>query len=135
MLTIRPRICAGDTSAIYMGESMDAMPTPMPAANLAEIKNERLCANDMARDEKRNMRPDNNKAGFRPYFSETLPARMHPAMHPKANEPVVNPSQYAFRPNCDFKNGSAPEITAKSNPNRYPPKAEIRDINKIYPVL
>jgi hypothetical protein len=56
-------------------------------------------------------------------------------MHPSANEPVVNPSQYASRPNAVFRKGSAPEITAKSNPKRYPPIAEINEINSIYLTL
>jgi hypothetical protein len=56
-------------------------------------------------------------------------------MQPNANEPVVNPSQYASRPNCVFKKGSAPDITAKSKPNRYPPNAEIIEISTIYPKL
>jgi hypothetical protein len=30
--------------------------------------------------------------------------------------------------NCVRKKGSAPDITAKSNPNRYPPNAEIKEM-------
>jgi hypothetical protein len=48
-------------------------------------------------------------------------------MAPSARLPVAKPSQYSLRLNSSFKKGSAPDITAKSNPNKYPPKAEIKD--------
>jgi hypothetical protein len=118
-----------------MGDNIEAIPTPTPAIKRAAINEKSVGANAIANEDKAKMHPEIIRAALRPRFSESLPASKHPRMHPSASEPVVNPSQYAFRPNSVFKKGSAPEITAKSNPKRYPPRAEIRQINSIYRIL
>jgi len=116
--TIRPRICAGEISAIYKGDNIDAIPTPAPAKNLAIIKISLVGAIAIAIEERANKDAAVNRPGRRPYFSATHPATRQPAIAPKARHPVVKPSQYSFKPNCSFKNGNAPDITAKSKPNK-----------------
>src|SRR5665647_3611320 len=135
MATIRPRICAGEISAIYIGDSIDAIPTPMPAQNLEAIKISLVGENAIAKEERAKMAAAVNKPGLRPYLSETTPATRQPMIAPNARLPVANPSQYALRANCFCKKGNAPEITAKSNPNKLPPKAEIKEMPRMYVVL
>ena len=115
---MRPRICAGAISAMYKGDNMDAIPTPAPAKKRAIIKISLEGAIAIATDERVNKDAAVNRPGRRPYFSVTHPATRQPAIAPKARQPVVKPSQYSFKPNCSFKNGNAPEITAKSKPNK-----------------
>jgi hypothetical protein len=44
-------------------------------------------------------------------------------MQPKASEPVRKPSQTGVSSKLGVRRkGNAPDITAKSNPNKYPPK-------------
>ena len=116
--TIRPRKGAGETSAMYIGDIIDAIPTPIPATKRNAINKVRLAEKAIAKEEMAKMAAAVSKDGLRPYFSDRLPASKQPAMQPNANTPVVNPSQYSFNPNCSLKNGNAPEITAKSNPNK-----------------
>src|SRR5512145_2928458 len=109
---------------MYMGDSTEAIPTPTPAQKRAQMNTLKLGANAMAIDEIANVAAATNNPGRRPYLSARLPAAKHPAMAPNANEPVVNPSPTASSPNWLRKNGNPPVITAKSNPNRYPPIAD-----------
>jgi hypothetical protein len=87
------------------------------------------------RDEIPKMAAAIRSPGLLPFLSAILPAVIHPIMAPKARLPVANPSQYSLSPNFICKKGSAPEITAKSKPNKYPPKAEIKERARIYPEL
>jgi len=91
--TRRPLMAAGAISEIYMGDSIDAIPTPAPAANLATRKRSRLGANAMASEETANNAAASIRPGLRPYLSATCPANMQPAMAPMANMPVAKPSQ------------------------------------------
>jgi hypothetical protein len=92
--------------------------TPIPAQNRVAIKTSLDGEKAIPREEIAKMAAAINKPGFRPYLSETHPAIKQPAIAPKARLPVANPSQYAFSSNCFCRNGNAPEITAKSNPNK-----------------
>ena len=69
---------------------------------------------------------------FLPFLSAILPAEIQPTIAPNAKLPVAKPSQYSLRLNLSFKKGNAPDITAKSNPNKYPPNAEIKDKARMY---
>jgi len=73
-----------------------------------------------------------NNPGLPPFLSAILPAAIQPTIAPNAKLPVAKPSQYSLRLNFTFKKGNAPDITAKSNPNKYPPSAEIKDKARIY---
>ncbi len=52
-------------------------------------------------------------------------------MQPKAKDPVKKPSHHGLSINSVLKKGNAPDITAKSNPNKYPPNADIKEIPRI----
>ena len=132
MATILPLRCAGEISAIYMGDNTDAIPTPAPAQNLEKINKPSVGAKAIPKEEIKKTPAAKRRAGLLPTLSEYVPANRHPAIAPSAGLPVANPSQYAFSPNCLCKKGSAPEITAKSNPNRYPPKADMNEMAIIF---
>src|SRR5690349_7327207 len=91
--TILPLRCAGEISAMYIGESIDAIPTPRPAQHLAAINKSREGAKAIASDEPAKIKAANNKPGRRPYLSATVPAIRQPNMAPNAKLPVANPSQ------------------------------------------
>src|SRR5688572_17570573 len=128
MATLRPRTDAGETSAIYMGLNIEAMPTPIPAANRMAINTVREPDSAMPIDDKANMIAAVISPGRRPYLSASAPAIKQPTIQPNAREPVRNPSHQGVKPNMVRKKGKAPEITAKSNPNKYPPRAEINEM-------
>ena len=107
---------------------MEAMPTPIPATNLEKMKKSLVLEKAIAREEIKNKAAAANKPGFRPQRSAILPADKQPTMQPNASDAVAKPSQYSLRLNLSFKKGKAPAITAKSNPNKYPPSAEINEI-------
>ena len=69
---------------MYMGESMDAMPTPIPATKRAAIKISLLGEKAIAREDKANKAADNISPGLRPYLSDILPAMRQPKMAPNA---------------------------------------------------
>ena len=119
MATILPLKCAGEISAIYIGDSMEAMPTPIPAQNLDAIKISLVGEKAIAKDERAKITAAINNPGLRPYLSATIPATTQPAIAPNARLPVAKPSQYSFSSNCFCRKGNAPAITAKSNPNKY----------------
>src|SRR5687767_14102695 len=103
-LTILPLSFAGEISAIYIGDSSEAMPTANPAKKRAVIKNVMEVAAAISRDETVNTSAAIINETLLPKRSEDLPAYTQPAMQPNANEAVVNPSWYALRLKCDFRN-------------------------------
>ena len=94
--TRRPRIRAGATSAMYMGDCIEAIPTPTPPMIRATINSTKLrgTAEPMAETAKRTA--ENNNATFRPYRSLSTPAHEAPNMHPtraqEAAQPVISAS-------------------------------------------
>jgi hypothetical protein len=126
--TILPLVSGGDNSAIYIGDNIDAIPTPTPARQRKAMKEFLPSARAIAIEEMKNMSAANKSPGLRPYRSEMLPAIRQPKMHPIASDAVAKPSQYSSSPKLSFKKGNAPEITAKSKPKRYPPSADINDM-------
>src|SRR5690606_26541710 len=97
---------------------MDAMPTPIPAANRMQIKLVKLSEKAIPNDDTAKINAASNNPGLRPYLSASDPAAKQPTMHPNANDPVRKPSHHALRSKAVRRNGSAPEITAKSKPKR-----------------
>ena len=90
------------------------------------------CLERMNNDEIQKTKAAINNPGLLPFLSAILPAAIQPTIAPNAKLPVAKPSQYSLRLNLSFKKGNAPEITAKSNPNKYPPNAEIKDKARMY---
>src|SRR5215210_5213268 len=133
--TLRPRIFAGDISAMYIGLNIEAIPTLIPAAERIVKKTGSDEENAMPNDEAVKMRAAVISPGLRPRRSESLPAIRQPTIQPRAREPVKNPSETGVSPNAVRRKGRAPEITAKSKPNKYPPNADIKDIPRMYLLL
>src|SRR6478736_1211543 len=100
---------------MYMGDNIEAIPTPMPAANRDIIKKSRFGANAINNEDIPNTKAASSNPGFLPFAAAILPDKMQPIIAPRAKLPVAKPSQYSLRLNSVFKKGSAPEITAKSN--------------------
>jgi len=118
-----------------MGHNMEAMPTPIPAINLIMIKKDRPKDKAIPTEDTANITAASIKPGLLPYLSASLPAIRQPTMQPRAREPVRNPSHTESSINWGRKKGRAPEITAKSNPNRYPPSADMKEMPIIYRLL
>src|SRR5688572_24953568 len=117
---------------MYMGDNIEAMPTPIPAKKRAAIKKSLFGENAIPREDIPNTAAAINSPGLRPFLSASLPALTQPIMAPRARLPVANPSQYSLRSNFSFRKGRAPDITAKSKPNKYPPSAEMKDKARMY---
>ena len=81
-LTIRPRIFAGLTSAIYIGASADATPIPMPPIKRAILNNVKSSANPVAIADTVNSTADTISNGLRPNLSAAPPATIAPKRHP-----------------------------------------------------
>src|SRR6185312_6113851 len=116
--TFRPLTWAGETSAMYIGLNIEAMPTPMPAAKRMVIKKLNPFEKAIPADDTAKMKAASNKPGLRPYLSVKPPANKQPAIQPNPSEPVKKPSFHTSSTNSVLKKGNAPEITAKSKPNR-----------------
>lgn len=117
---------------VYRGLSIEAIPTPIPAQKRMATKKIKLGAIAMPNEERAKIRAAVINPGFRPKRSARDPATRQPNIQPNAREPVRKPSHQAFKANTVLRKGSAPAMTAKSKPKRYPPKAEIKDIRRIY---
>src|SRR5687768_9265696 len=118
MATLRPRMDDGEISAMYMGDSIEAIPTPIPAINRMSEKMDNPGARAMPREDRAKMPAAIINPGRRPRRSANEPATKHPTIQPNAKVPVRKPSHQAFKLNSARKKGNAPAITAKSNPNK-----------------
>ena len=81
-LTIRPRISAGLTSAMYMGESAEATPMPTPPTKRAMLNNMKSLNSPVATADTVNSTAATISRGLRPYLSAAAPATMAPNKHP-----------------------------------------------------
>ena len=90
--TRRPRIPAGDISAIYIGESIEATPTASPPINRAKINSK----NVLGRAERIADMAKNRAAAIRIFFlpnlSLNIPAILAPMIHPIKRLLTANPS-------------------------------------------
>ena len=77
-----PLMEVGATSAIYIGESPEAMPIPMPPKNLATRKTGKVLATPVAMAEKKKINADTINSFFRPILSARLPHTMAPIRQP-----------------------------------------------------
>src|SRR5690242_6529846 len=126
--TMRPLMLAGDISAMYMGDSIDAMPTPRPPMMRKNTNQNSWCERPTPIAEMPNRKADNISPGFLPYRSEIDPAIRHPAIQPRYRLLTAKPLPHSLRWKYGVMNGSAPEITEISKPNNSPPRAEITDM-------
>jgi hypothetical protein len=119
---------------MYMGDNIEAIPTPIPPRSLDEIRNEWPGAIMHPRADRKNSKADSSRDIFLPNLSLRKPAPATPATHPTSAELTYHPSVIEFNVNCSLTKLSVPEIMAVSYPNRKPPVAAIREINMRYAV-
>ena len=81
-LTRRPRMLAGDTSAMYMGESADATPMPMPPMKRATLNSVKSSNKPVITALTVNITAAEMSRGFRPYLSAKAPATIAPMRQP-----------------------------------------------------
>src|SRR5689334_3068384 len=92
METMRPRMAAGLTSAMYTGESIEAAPTPMPAMIRQTIKAECVDDHPMKMEEIIKMPAAIMSGSLRPKRSAKGPVNKVPMMQPTYNELPVQPN-------------------------------------------
>ena len=112
--TIRPRICAGVTSAMYMGVEIDAMPMPTPPRMRKRMKTEMVPGSAVPIAEAKNMAAERSSAGRRPNRSERGPTSSTPAAQPMSTHPEAHPFMKSPRPNRAVRGSIAPEMTPVS---------------------
>ena len=64
--TKRPRTRAGEISAMYIGEAIDATPTPIPPMMRKTTKRSNVSATAVPRAETKNRMPESTRVFFRP---------------------------------------------------------------------
>lgn len=123
-----PRILAGEISAIYMGETTDAPPTPSPPINR---KNKKLYQSHARPDPSAEIRykiASRINTERRPNLSAGLLINIAPMMVPIRALATENPSWKDVNSNVVLNHSVVPEITAVSNPKRSPPRAHDQTI-------
>ena len=138
-----PLFSAGATSAIYIGESMDASPTPIPPRIRYTMKFDRkekspfpMPAKPISGQaepiaEKKKRRAASFMVVRLPSLSAKIPPLIPPIMHPISALDTVNPSREFAASSLSIRGSiknffidpTVPEITAVSYPNSNPPKA------------
>ena len=123
METILPRILAGLISAIYIGEVIDAAPTPTPPIILKIINSVRVLGKAVPKAEIRKKKAEMISVFFLPSLSLNMPAIETPIMQPIRAQLAAQPLAAADKSNLLLRNPIAPDITAVSYPNNSPPRA------------
>lgn len=130
--TIFPRIADGETSEIYMGETIEATPTPTPPISLYKTSSLKELQSAQPKAEIKKKKADKIKILFLPNRSDNSPANNTPITHPTKAELTNHPSCTASNLNCSCTKDMVPEITAVSNPNKKPPIAAEKAIKYKY---
>jgi hypothetical protein len=112
--TIRPRMCAGVTSAMYMGVEMEAMPMPTPPRIRNAMKTQISRGSAVPMAEAKNIAADRSSAGLRPNLSERGPTSRTPAAQPMSTQPEAQPFMASPRANRAVRGSMAPEMTPVS---------------------
>ena len=90
-LTILPRICAGLTSAIYIGAKAEATPMPMPPMKRAILNKVKSLNNPVPMADTVNNTADSINNGLRPYLSAAEPATIAPIRQPTKAVDMATP--------------------------------------------
>ena len=80
--TIRPRICAGLTSAIYIGARAEATPMPTPPTKRAMLNSVKSLNRPVPMADTVNSTADVVSSGLRPQRSAAAPATIAPTRQP-----------------------------------------------------
>src|SRR6266852_503800 len=129
METSLPRNSAGETSAMYMGERLDASPIANPPAILQVTKAPKVFERAVPIEESANNIADKRSMGFRPNLSVRAPESMAPSRQPTRAQPIAHPCcAGSYKPKNFSYKGLATPITTQSYPNSKPPSAATREI-------
>ena len=99
-VTILPRIRGGVTSAMYIGEMIDAAPTPMPPRILKMTKNASVGAPDVPAALTRKQTEANRSPDFLPSRSLNQPAIPAPKAAPSRTHEEAHPSMAGVMVKC-----------------------------------
>ena len=119
----RPRICAGATSAMYIGANTLAPPMATPAVIRTAMKNAAELAAPVATAVTRNRIAFKSIVGRRPRESASLPAPKAPTAQPSNTEATAKPVPAASVRKAFASASTVPLITPLSKPKRKPPIA------------
>src|SRR5688500_3740439 len=127
-------MCAGDTSAIYIGPTTEDAPTAMPPMKRNKMNSSHVYVVAQPMADKRYNRAITVSVFLRPNFWAGTLVIIEPITVPIRLEATVKPCRNGLRDHNCCTVFSAPEITAVSNPKRNPPSAAIRDMRTGYAV-
>jgi hypothetical protein len=114
METMRPRMRAGEISAMYIGEVIDAAPTPTPPMTRKTTKVAKLGGNAVPMADARNMTAAMSRTFLRPRASLRAPAEAAPIAQPSSALEAAHPLYAAVSAKRFSRNPIAPEMTAVS---------------------
>src|SRR5260370_32532074 len=115
METSLPRNNAGETSAMYIGERLDARPIASPPAILHVTKTTKVFERAVPIEESVNNIADKRSMGFRPNLSVRTPDSMAPSRQPTRAQPIAHPCcPGSYKPKNFSQKGLAPPITTQS---------------------
>src|SRR5260370_24189147 len=91
METSLTRTRAGETSAMYMGERLDARPIARPPAILHATKTSKVFERAVPIEESANKAADKRSMGLRPNLSVKAPESMAPLTQPTSAQTTPHP--------------------------------------------
>src|SRR5258708_1405801 len=91
METSLPRNGAGETSAMYIGERLDARPIASPAEILKATKTSNAFDKAVPIEESANNIADKRSIGLRPNLSVSPPESIAPSRQPTRAHPIAHP--------------------------------------------
>ena len=94
--TILPLVSEGETSAIYIGESPDAMPMATPPINRAIRNGVKLSTAPVIYAEIRNINAENTSYGLLPKRSAKNPETIAPIRHPAIAILIAKPCRVGW---------------------------------------
>src|ERR1039457_1913631 len=133
METSRPRMRSGATSAMYIGERLEARPIATPP----DIRQARNTANVPAIpvpiELTVNRNAERTSRRFLPNLSLSMPEASAPNRQPISALLIASATMAGGRRRTNVsENGFAPPITTQSYPNSSPPMAAAIEMNQMY---
>src|SRR4030042_1729007 len=113
--TSRPRICAGATSAIYIGDRLEARPMATPPRIRNETNQLKLDAQPVRTEDTANSRAATTSKRLRPNLSLIPPERTAPARPPGSAQLLAQPRSDS---RVRLKNGSKKRVEPAQTPPR-----------------
>src|ERR1017187_10028178 len=118
----------GDISAMYMGETTEARPTPTPPMIRKALNSIMFEGNDEPIAPTPYIKAVQTRVFFLPILSASAAPKKGPQMHPIVALLTANPTSSGVRWNWLLRKITAPETMDMSNPNRRPPTAATAEI-------